>query len=1048
MNRLKIILVSFFVALELMGLPSSTLGWVGNPMQKTSPVDEPVTFNRDVRSILSTACFRCHGQDAEHRAADLRLDQADGAVGTQETGAAFVPGDAANSAAWQRITSSDPELIMPPPSANRQLSDDEKETLRRWIEQGAKYERHWAFEPILPNPTSTELPENVKPRAWIDAALNREATKRQLAINGRTDPRTLARRVAFTLTGLPPTLTDVEKFARNPTAEAYEAYVDQLLASPHYGEEMARHWLDVARYGDTHGLHLDNDRLIWPYRDWVVQSFNTNQPFDQFAVEQIAGDLLPEPTQSQLVATGFNRCNVTTSEGGAIDDEFRFRYAVDRTSTTVQAFLGLTAGCAVCHDHKYDPLSTREFYSLYAFYYSNADPAMDGNISTTAPFIKLPTPEQATELAALRQRVDAAQDQLLEIAKQWSAQTPQTRDTRGPVTQVWLNDELPLGASQRNTTRNAERWSLDEVHPPMGQRALVTEFGDKMEQVITGGLVPQWILENGQIQVWAQTDRLEPPQAIYMEVQTDKGGRRWVWTNAPEQAQLVDSSPDRVMGPLPAPGQWQMLSIPVGDLPVGAKVNEIKFGLFKGICYWDGLSITGNQREEDNLRSDWRAWWASHGNKPVPLAKRELANVIQAGPTSPEAKSFESEVQAYFYAMIASDVPPALQEARQELELVRIQRQILEDRIPGTMIYRDAGTPRQAHVMTRGQYDAPGEAVQPGGIAALPPLVPRENQPLNRLDLARWIVAPDQPLTARVTVNRFWQQVFGVGLVKTSDDFGSQGSPPTHPLLLDDLAYYFMNRGWNVKQLMKELVMTEAFQRSAVVNSDLLSKDPENRYLARGPRIRLDAEQIRDNVLAVSGILNDRLGGPGFRSYQPPNIWEPVGYGDSNTRYYIQQHGDEIYRRSLYTYFKRTAPPPFMSNWDAPNRETFCTRRERSNTPLQALQLMNDVQHVEAARCLAERLLKQSSNEDKDNARVSKLFEWVLARQPDAYEQEQVLQFLAECRNRLLAAPEDAKRIATTGERWRDANLPVEDVATWTLVSNLILNLDETVTRN
>lgn len=1048
-TRQRIVLLLLLLLIQAGTKSSSAFGCNDSPNSNSVASDDPVTFNRDVRTILSSACFRCHGQDAEHRAADLRLDQAEGAVGSSDDGAAFVPGDAANSQAWQRISSDDPEMVMPPPSANRQLSDDEKETLRRWIEQGAKYERHWAFEPIQPSPELVEETEKVLPRNWIDAALNREASKRNLVINGPTDPRTLARRVAFTLTGLPPQWEDVERFAQNPTPAAYEAYVDQLLASPHYGEEMARHWLDVARYGDTHGLHLDNDRLIWPYRDWVVQSFNANQPFDQFAIEQIAGDLLPEPTQSQLVATGFNRCNVTTAEGGAIDDEFRFRYAVDRTSTTVQTFLGLTAGCAVCHDHKYDPLSMREFYSLYAFYYSNADPAMDGNISTTAPFLKLPTPAQTAESDALNQRIELAKDKLFELAEQWSAQTPESVNsstTNGPVTHVWLDDELPLGANQRNTNRNGDRWSLDEVKAPMGERALVTEFGDKMEQVITGGLMPKWILENGQIQVWAQVDRLEPPQAIFLEVQTDAGSRRWVWGNSPEAARLVDAGPDRVVGPLPTPGQWQLLTIPVGDLAVGAKVNEIKFGLFGGICYWDGLSISGNQRDVDNLRNDWRAWWAGHGKKPAPLARRELTKAIQEGPTGAEAKDFEAEVKAYFNALIASDVPPSLQQARSDLEALRVQRQILEDRIPGTMIYRDASSPRQAHVMTRGQYDAPGAPVQPGGMSALPSLPSRDNQALNRLDLARWIVALEQPLTPRVTVNRFWQQVFGVGLVKTSDDFGTQGTPPSHPQLLDDLAYYFMNRGWNVKQLLKEFVMTQAFQRSAVVAANALSEDPENRYLARGPRIRLDAEQIRDNALAVSGLLNMQLGGPGFRAYQPPNIWEPVGYGDSNTRYYIQQHGDQLYRRSLYTYFKRTAPPPFMSNWDAPNRETFCTRRERSNTPLQALQLMNDVQHVEAARCLAERLLREGAKEDQ--ARVARLFEWVLARQPDVYETEQVMAFLRQSRNRLTESPVDAKQIATTGERWRDANLPIEDVATWTLVSNLILNLDETVTRN
>ncbi len=1039
------------------------------PQEVTQNSNDEIRFNRDVRPILSATCFRCHGQDAEHRQADLRLDRADTATEQRESGAAWVAGDPAASTAWSRILSTDPDLVMPPPNATRQLSDPEKEILKRWIEQGAKYENHWAFEPIRPTAQGQPSVEG-QPRNWIDAQIASEAKRRGLTLQGPADPRTLARRLAFTLTGLPPNPDDVESFAQNPTAQAYEAYVDRLLASPHYGEEMAKHWLDVARYGDTHGLHLDNDRLIWPYRDWVVQAYNENKPFDQFTIEQLAGDLLPNPTPSQLVATGFNRCNVTTSEGGAIVDEFQFRYAVDRTSTTIQTFLGLTGGCAVCHDHKYDPLSTREFYSMYAFFYSNADPAMDGNVSTTAPFLKLPTPAQSAELAALDERLKNSLTSLYDLSKRWSIQAPWTSDTpTKPIgksaTHVWLDDALPLGATQRNTSRNADRWSVDEVTPPMGQRALVTEFGNKFEQTIQGGLIPNWILNNSRISVWAQTDLQEPPEAIYLEVRTNKGAKRWVWCNDPELARSVDAGPDRVVGPLPQPGEWQLLSVPTEGLEVGAVVTELKLGLFGGICYWDGLSITGDLREQDNLRSDWKTWWKQHGNKPVPHATEQLGGnglvqAIQKGPDSDEGKKLEGQVRAYFIAWIASDVPKEILQARKAWFQLQAQREKLDDRIPGTMIYRDAPKTRQAHIMVRGQYDAKGDAVNPGVLAALPAIErqPAEQQAndgksdssLNRLDLARWLVAPNHPLTARVTVNRFWQQVFGIGLVKTSDDFGTQGTPPTHPQLLDDLAHHFLSNGWNTKALMKELVMTEAFQRAATVQDEAYAKDPENRYLARGPRIRLDAEQIRDNALAVAGVLNPSIGGPGFRGYQPPNIWEPVGYGDSNTRYYIQQHGPDLYRRSLYAYFKRTAPPPFMSNFDAPNRETTCTRRERSNTPLQALQLMNDIQHIEAARCLAERVLKASPQDEK--SRVVRLFQWVLSRPPDAYEQQQLETFLAKSLERMNTNPEDAKRIAKAGERWVDPDIavaiPAEQIAAWTLLSNLVLNLDETVTRN
>jgi hypothetical protein len=1072
------------LVLFLAGFPLA----LGVKAEETNP---EVRFNRDVRPILAAACFRCHGQDAEHRQADLRLDQAPSATekidsakndtGKNDSGAAWVAGDPASSTAWQRIGSADPDLVMPPPNATRQLTDAEKQTIKQWIEQGAKYESHWAFEPIRPSLSASTASaadqradsEKASAREWIDAEINKEASARGLVLQAPADARTLARRVAFALTGLPPEIEDVERFANSPTKEAYEAYVDKLLASTHYGEEMAKHWLDVARYGDTHGLHLDNDRLIWPYRDWVVNAYNQNMPFDQFTIEQLAGDLLANPTPSQLVATGFNRCNVTTSEGGAIAEEFQFRYAVDRTSTTIQTFLGLTGGCAVCHDHKYDPVSTREFYSMYSFFYSNADPAMDGNVSTTAPFLKLPTEEQSARLNELDAQLGASLSKLYDLSKRWGAQMPESQAVASKTaTHVWFDDALPLGATQRNTSRNSDRWSVDEVTAPMGTRSLVTEFGDKFDQTISGGLVPKWILDNSRISVWAQTDLQEPPEAIYIEVRTDKGAKRWVWCDGSESAGKVDAKADRVIGPLPRPGEWQLLSFPVSELEVGAMVNEIKVGLFGGICYWDGLSISGGLREQDTLRSNWRAWWKQHGNKPVPNVTKELAEAneltqaIQKGPDSEEGKRLENQVKAYFVAWVASDVPREILQAREAWHALKAQREKLDDRIPGTMIYREAGKPRQAHIMLRGQYDAKGDPVEPGGLAALPPIQSPSDakldlqggsqgdsqggQRLTRLDLAKWLVSDKQPLTARVTVNRFWQQLFGVGLVKTSDDFGTQGAPPSHPQLLDNLAHHFVKSGWDVKALMKEMVLTDAFQRGGVGDEEAYSKDPENRYLARGPRIRLDAEQIRDNALAVSGILDRKIGGAGFRGYQPPKIWEPVGYGDSNTRYYIQQHGQELYRRSLYAYFKRTAPPPFMSNFDAPNRETTCTKRERSNTPLQALQLMNDIQHVEAARCLAERVLKASPQDE--NSRIERLFQWVLARAPDTYEQQQLARFFDKSLERMQANPEDAKRLSKAGERWVDtelgASVSAEQIAAWTLLCNLVLNLDETVTRN
>ena len=1000
-------------------------------------------FNQDIRPILSSACYRCHGMDAKTREADLRLDTAEAARTPREGGkVAIAPGKLDESLIWSRMMSSDPDTVMPPPTSNRQLSESEKKTIATWIEQGAPYEKHWSFEPIVAQKDA---------QSSIDELLALEQKRKGLSAQAPTDAITQVRRLAFTLTGLPPSLSDVEGFVADPSDANYRKLVDQYLASSGFGEEMAKHWLDVARYGDTHGLHLDNERQAWAYRDWVVDAFNANMPFNQFTIEQLAGDLLPNPTQSQLVATGFNRSNVTTSEGGAINDEFLFRYAVDRTSTTIQAWLGLTGGCAVCHDHKYDPISTREFYSMYAFFYSAADPAMDGNINTTRPFLPLPTDEQSKSLEQAKQKESQSLDKLVQAAQDKEniaieLQTTAKSNPTGPFTSIWLDDDFPVGAALRNTSRNAPVWN-DDISSPMGSRSLRQEFGHKYEQTMTGGLNPRWIPEQGSLKVWMMTDRKEPPIATFLEVKTDGGTKRWVWCDKPEDARLVDAGPDRVIGKLPQPGRWTELTIPLSDLAVGKKVNEIKLGLFGGVCYWDGLVCTGNQRAEDRLTTEVNAWWAGVKGTDVPLATGELAKAIKEGPDSELGKKSADGVATFFRTYISEAAAPAVLQARRKWQLAKIERSNIESKIPGTFIFNDQPKPRETFVMMRGQYEQKGEKVTPNTPAVLPPLVVRADvSSPNRLDLAQWLVSKEQPLTARVIVNRFWQQVYGVGLVKTSDDFGSQGTPPTHPELLDFLSDRFRDGGWDIKQLMRELVSTAAFRRSAVVTQDAWTIDPENRYLARGPRIRLDAEQIRDNVLAVSGLLNRKRGGPGIKGYQPGNIWEPVGYGDSNTRYYIQDHGDVLYRRSLYSFIKRTAPPPFMSNFDAPNREMFCSRRERSNTPLQALQLMNDVQYVEAARVLAERILNDSTVKPSD--RIAFAFQQVLSRKPTNSEQQAIERALSQFQSRFDGNVDDANRLIAVGEKPFDSKLPPNELAVYTLVANLVMNLDEAVNRN
>ncbi|MEQ1828643.1 MAG: PSD1 and planctomycete cytochrome C domain-containing protein [Pirellula sp.] len=1026
-----------FVRLVLVGLVLALL----QETHAQSP-ESNLGFNRDIRPILSSACYRCHGIDAKTREANLRLDTAEGAFAKRDdNSAAIVPGKIDESLVWARINSTDPDEVMPPPASNRQLTDSEKKTLQSWMEQGARYEKHWSFEQIV-------APKSDRP---IDQFLAEEMGRKGLAASGQADPVTQVRRLAFTLTGLPPALSEVEQFVADPSDASYAKLVDRYLASSHFGEELAKHWLDVARYGDTHGLHLDNERQAWAFRDWVVDAFNANMPYSQFTIEQLAGDLLPNPTPSQLVATGFNRSNVTTSEGGAINDEFLFRYAVDRTSTTVQAWLGLTAGCAVCHDHKYDPISTREFYSMYAFFYSAADPAMDGNINKTKPFLPLPTAEQAQALERAKQNEAQSLSNLQQVASSaesiaMSSVLDPKKTQTGPFTAVWINDDFPVGAVLRNTTRNEPVWTEDPS-VPMGRRALRQAFGHKYEQTITGGLSPFWIPEKANLSVWMMPDRLEPPRVAFLEVKSEGTTKRWVWCDNPEDAKLVDSSVERVVGKLPQAGRWTELSIPLTEFKEGKRVKEIKLGLFDGICSWDGLVCTGNQREQDQFTSDVVSWWTSVKGSDVPLASGELAKALKEGPESELGKKKLDEVATFFRTYISDAVPSEVLAARRKWQQSQVDRAAIESQIPGTLIFNDDTKMRPAYIMVRGQYDQKGEPVTPGIPAILPPLSIREDskQP-NRLDLAEWMVSPQNPLTARVAVNRFWQQVFGVGLVKSGDDFGSQGTPPSHPELLDYLANRFRSNGWNVKELLREMVTTAAFRRSAMVHPEGWNIDPENRYLSRGPRLRLDAEQIRDNVLAVSGLLNRKRGGPGIRGYQPSNIWEPVGYGDSNTRYYIQDHGDDLYRRSLYSFIKRTAPPPFMSNFDAPNREMICSRRERSNTPLQALQLMNDVQHVEAARVLAERVCGNQSIKPDD--RIAFMFQQVLSRKPTALEQKVIESAFEKFQMRFSENEVDAKRLIAVGERPYSVQVPPKELAAFTLVANLMLNLDETVNRN
>ncbi len=1027
------------------GLLQTTFGaTVGTAAEK------PIRFDRDIRPLLSEHCFACHGPGKQE--AGLRLDDGPATLALLESGErAIVPGDTASSALIARIVATDPDTVMPPPHFHKELSEAQKDLLTRWIAAGAPYEQHWSFRKIV-RPEVPAAPGD--PGNPIDRFLEARVAAEGLPLNAAADRPTLIRRVSFALTGLPPTPEEVAAFVADPAPDAYDKLVDRLLASPHHGEEMARHWLDVSRYADTHGLHLDNERHMWAYRDWVVKAFNENLPFDQFTILQLAGDLLPGATREQQTATGFSRCNVTTSEGGSINEELLFRYAVDRTATTLNAWMGLTGQCAVCHDHKFDPISAKDFYSLYAFFNSAADPGFDGNIEQTAPVIKLPTPEQETELAALDAKLPELEKRIEEAVASVVYVDPATADPKpAPVTSetVWLDDDLPAGATAQSSPGGPTWFTGTEPGTVLsGARCLDrTASGIGQDVFMPAGEIHAGP-SGGEVFAHVWIDPAAPPRAVMIQLHTDGWEHRAVWGEGgviPWGA--VGQASQLVLGPLPEAGKWVRVAFKPESIgvPPGTKIGGFALTQFDGHVRWDKVGLSSTDDPTTDQARSFAAWWKPRvGQEKLDDVPEPLRGLVREGPEKTTNADDVTRIRRHWLRTVWREKPEGIAVPDRELVETRRKRDDLEKALVRTFVFNDLPQMRDSFIMLRGAYNKPGEKVTRATPAFLPPLGTPEGATPNRLDLAKWILLPEQPLVARVAANRLWQQFFGTGLVKTSEDFGQQGESPSHPELLDWLAVEYRESGWNTRHLVKLLVTSRAFCRQASIAPEHQAADPENRLLAHGPRIRLDAEQIRDNALAVSGLLVPTLGGRGVRPYQPDNIWEPVGFAGSNTQRYARDTGPALWRRSLYAFVKRTAPPPFMVNFDAPNREQFCARRERSNTPLQALQLMNDVQHVEAARALATRAL--ASGPADDAARIDWLFRTVIARGAESAELAVVAEELAAHRGRYAADSEAAKRLVALGESKAPENIPAEELAAWTLVSNMLLNLDETLSRN
>lgn len=1014
--------------------------------------DGKLEFNRDVRPILSNACYQCHGPDKNQLQAGLRLDKRESAISKLESGhMAIVPNDVSSSEIIKRITSTNPDEQMPPKSSGKSLTAAEIDILKKWVAEGAEYQGHWSFiAPVRRDPPNTKFQASI--RNEIDSFILSKLEQSGLQPSSEADKITLIRRVTFDLTGLPPTPVEVDSFLADNSPGAYERVVDRLLQSPRYGEHQGRIWLDAARYGDTHGLHLDNERSLWPYREYVINAFNQNKPFDQFTIEQLAGDQIPNATTDQRVASGFNRCNVTTSEGGSINDEVLVRYAVDRTEAVGTVWLGLTLQCAVCHSHKFDPISQKEFYSLYSYFYSMADAAMDGNALLPPPIMKLPSAEQT---ARMKQLDD-------ELATQRKAVT----DTLASVQYVdpLAGQEIPADAL--TVTRQEYVWFDDDTFPPgtqlqgdtpwkfvskaegpvfSGQKSSTRTATGLSQHFFTGANPGLKLSEGDVLFAYVYIDPANPPKAVMLQFNDGQWEHRMNWGDEDAIGFGAKNTPaKRVGSPLPKAGEWVRLEVNIADvgLKAGTVLNGWAFTQSGGTCYWDRAGVITRSLPVSTEFSSQIAWEDSELPTPKTTlpANIQAALKIEASKRNPDQTK---QLRDYFIQFINSKTRPTFAAIEAKIADLDKQKKDLDAAIPATMVSEDLPQPREAFVLTRGAYDKKAEKVERGVPAILPPLP--EGAPNNRLGLAKWLTSPNHPLTSRVIVNRFWQQFFGSGIVKTAEDFGAQGTWPTHPELLDWLSTEFIRTNWDVKRMHKLIVMSGTYRQSPNVTPALVTRDPENQLLARGPRFRLEAEVIRDSVLAFSGLLVERAGGKSVKPYQPEGVWEAVAFVGSNTREFKQDAGENLYRRSMYTFWKRTSPPPSMATFDAPSRENCTVRRPRTNTPLQALALMNDKQYVEAARRLAERMLTEGGSTPE--TRLTYGFRLTTARTPTAKEMEVLQRTLQKQLMTFQADKAGAEKLLSYGDSPRNMNLEPTEYAAWTMVANLLINLDETITK-
>jgi len=992
-----------------------------------------VEFNRDIRPILSDKCYACHGPDKAQRKTKLRFDNETGA--RQDLGGRFaiVSGDTAKSEIIRRITAAEPALRMPPVYSTYRLSEAEIELIRHWIEQGAKWEKHWAFIPPKRAPVP-EVQDRSQVRNPIDNFVLARLEREGLKLSPEADRARLIRRVTLDLTGLPPTPAEVDAFLNDPSADAYEKVVDRLLKSPRYGERMATPWLDAARYADTNGYQTDGERFMWRWRDWVIDAFNRNMPFDRFTVDQIAGDMLPGATLDQKIASGFNRNHRGNGEGGIIPEEYAVEYVVDRVDTTATVWMGVTLGCARCHDHKYDPFTQKEFYQVYGYFNNIPEKGKAWKYGNSPPLVPAPTPPQQQELAALEQRLKAAetafdglQVELERARRAWEIDGARTAPVDWTITRNLVAQRRLMAATVFDGKRSVDvgdvakfgfydRFTLSAwIRPAAPTGAIISRAQD-----VTEGEGYGLYLKDGKLHVNLIKRWLDDA----LRVETEGAVELNEWHHV-----LMTYDGSRV-----ADG----IKIYVDGAPQKIKINLDE--LNQSFDTKEPLRIGAGAGLENRFRGEIREARVYD----IALTPAEAAVAATATPVGEIAKiasekrtRAEADKLALYY--LERQASAEIRDAWQQLFELRKQRQHLIESFPTVMVMQERPQPRDTFVLIRGAYDRPGDKVSAGVPSVLPPLP--AGAPNNRLGLAKWLVDPGNPLTARVAVNRFWQMYFGVGLVKTVEDFGSQGEWPLNQPLLDFLATEFMRTGWDVKAMQKLIVTSATYRQSSRVTPELLQKDPENRLSARGPRFRIPAQMVRDQALAVSGLLVEKIGGPSVKPYQPAGLWKELSDED-----YKQDKGENLYRRSLYTFWKRTSPPPSMATFDAAGREACTVRESRTNTPLQALDLMNDVTYVEASRGLAQRMMREGGATAAE--RIAFAFRLATSRLPRSKEAEILLNSFQHFVDTYKTNPPAAAKLLSEGESPIDSSFDPPELAAYTGVASLILNLDETVTKD